>query len=172
MQTIGAKAKALEIPRVTSLIYFGTLVGVAVIMPFFPFQGITGPIVNAVILIAVVVLGLNKALLICMLPSMVALSVGLLPAALAPMIPFIILGNMVLAFAFSKLYKNNFWVAVGVASLTKFTFIFLTGKILIEYFINSSISSKILAIISWPQFLTALAGGVIAYTFLKIIKRI
>lgn len=172
MQTQRAKARAIEMPKVADLIYFGTLTGIAVIMPFFPFQGVTGPIVNAIILIAVIILGLNKALLICLLPSMIAFSTGLFPVVLAPMIPFIILGNMVLAFVFSKLYKNNFWVAVGLAAFAKFVFIFLAGKILITFFINSQVSSKILAMISWPQLLTALAGGVIAYTFLKIIKRI
>ncbi|MFA7662748.1 MAG: iron hydrogenase [Patescibacteria group bacterium] len=165
-------SRAISIVGVMDLIYFGTLSGLAIMMPFFPFQGLTGPIVNAIILIAVVILGLRRALLICILPSMVALSSGLLPFVLAPMIPFIILGNMLLAIVFEKLYKQNFWSAVGVGALAKFGFIFVAGQIVIKFFINQTVSSKILALISWPQFLTALGGGVIAFVFLKTIKKI
>jgi hypothetical protein len=167
-----AEAKAVSLVGVMDLIYFGTLSGIAIIMPFFPFQGLTGPIVNAIILIAVVILGLKKASLICFLPSVVALSSGLLPFVLAPMIPFIILGNIILALVFAKFYKQNFWLAVGFGSLAKFGFIFITGQIVINFFINQALSSKVIALISWPQLLTALGGGVIAFIFLKTIKKI
>ena len=75
-------------------IQFIALVGVATIAPLFHQQWVTGPIVNAMFIMAVALLGVQNAILLCLLPSTIALSVGLLPAILAPVIPFIIISNV------------------------------------------------------------------------------
>jgi len=82
------------------------LLGIAIAAPMiFNQQLITGTIVNATIIVGVCLLGPTNALLIGLLPSSVALATGVLSPALAPMIPFIIVGNTILALTFHYLRK-------------------------------------------------------------------
>jgi len=69
----------------------GVLLIAATFAPLINIQWITGPIVNATILIAAATTGGVGAMLVGMVPSTIALAVGLLPSPLAPMVPFIIL---------------------------------------------------------------------------------
>ena len=132
---------------------------------------IRGPIVNATLFIAAATLGPQRAILIGLIPSMIALSAGLLPAVLAPMIPFIMLSNAILIMTFSALKKKNYWLNVAIGSTLKFIFLFATSSIVINLLIKKEIAQQVALIMSWPQLLTALAGGVIAYPIIKLIKR-
>ncbi len=87
------KTLILNKKMVINLTAFLFLTSVITIAPLFHFQPVTGPIVNAILFIAVSLLGIEYALLIGLIPSVIALSTGLLPAILAPMIPFIMLSN-------------------------------------------------------------------------------
>ena len=102
---------------------------------------------------------------------MIALSAGLLPAILAPMIPFIMLSNAILIMTFSALKKKNYWLNIAIGSTFKFLFLFATSSIVINLLIKKEIAQQVALIMSWPQLLTALAGGVIAYPIIKLIKR-
>ena len=100
--------KVLSHTLVQTLIF----IGLASIVPLFPLQGVVGPIVNALLYIAVIFLGVRYALLVCIFPSIISLSTGLLPVVLAPMIPFIILGNIILVIVFAYFKEKDYWVAV------------------------------------------------------------
>jgi hypothetical protein len=147
-------------------------VGLVSIAPLFPLQGIAGPIVNALLYIAVIFLGVRYALFVCIFPSIISLSTGLLPVVLAPMIPFIILGNIILVLLFAYFKEKSYWLGVVVASVAKFIFIFAASQVIIDKFLPSNIAPAIANMMSWPQLFTALLGGVIAYAFLKFIKKI
>lgn len=155
-----------------ALIQFIVLAGVATIAPLIGQQAITGSIVNAVLFITVSVLGLQAAILAGLIPSLVALSVGLLPLVLAPMIPFIMVGNITLVLVFDYLRKRNYWLGMISASILKFLFLFSTSSIMVNLILKKEIAQKMAVIMAWPQLLTALAGGLITYLFLKSIKRI
>ena len=91
-----------------NIIYLTKFVLLLVIATFAPAIGfhsqwITGPIVNAVLILSVFMVGARGALLIGMLPSTIALSTGLLSVVLAPMIPFIIISNSILILILSSL---------------------------------------------------------------------
>jgi len=58
-----------------------------IIFPLFHNQFMAGPMVNAVLFIMPFFLGLRDSMLLAMLPSVVALAVGLLPALAAPFLP-------------------------------------------------------------------------------------
>ena len=147
-------------------------VGLASIAPLFPLQGIVGPIVNALLYIAVIFLGVRYALFVCIFPSIISLSTGLLPMVLAPMIPFIILGNIILVLVFAYLKEKSYWLGVVVASVLKFLFIFAASRVIIDNFLPPNIAPAIANMMSWPQLFTALLGGVIAYTFLRFIRKV
>ncbi len=166
--------KAITLERATwkTAVWFTSLMLVALILPrFIHNQFITGPIVNATLFIGAITLGSGSSMLIGLAPSVVALSSGLLPIALAPIVPFIMISNAILVFVFSYLQKTNYWFGVILSSLIKY--IFLYGSSLI---ITQLITQKIVAIkaaatmMAWPQLVTALLGGIIAFGVIKILK--
>ncbi|MFA5431789.1 MAG: iron hydrogenase [Candidatus Paceibacterota bacterium] len=146
-----------------SLVQFSVLLLLVVFAPLINNQLITGTIVNASLLMAVVLLGMRGAVLLCFLPSIISLSFGLLSMVMAPMVPFIILGNIILVHAFNLLRERNFFLGLITAALLKFSFLFLISNFVISLFIKQSVADKIVVMMSYPQLLTALMGGVIAY---------
>lgn len=149
------------------------MVVLAVLFPLFPLREISGPLVNALLFIAVVILGVRNALLICFLPSIISVSVGILPLVALPLVPVIILGNVLLVLLFNYFYKKNFWLGVVSASLVKFIFIYSLATLLVAEFISSPQLAKIVGqTMGYLQLISALLGGVIAWVFLKFIKRI
>lgn len=163
---------AIKKETALNLFCFAALIGTATLAPLLGHsQAITGPIVNATLFVAVVLFGSQGALLVGLVPSLIALSVGLLPPVLAPMVPFIMLGNTILVLVFSYLRQKNYWLGVFFASILKFTFLFATSSLVVNLLSKKELAQKAAAMMSWPQFLTALAGGVLAYLFLKSIKK-
>ncbi|MFA6307975.1 MAG: iron hydrogenase [Patescibacteria group bacterium] len=158
--------------KTITAVQFLTLLSIATIAPLFHQQWLTGPIVNAMFLIAVVLLGSQNAILLALLPSTIALGVGLLPAVLAPMIPFIIISNVTFILGFHYLREKNFWLAVAVASVLKFAFLWATSFVVISLLLKKELATNVSAVMSWPQLATALIGGLLAYIFLKKIKKI
>lgn len=165
------KTFALNRKNFLTVTQFISLVGVAVIVPLFHQQAITGPVVNATLFISVTLLGVQNAILVGLIPSLVALSTGLLPPVLAPMIPFIMVGNTILIIVFGYLKEKNFWLGIVTASVLKFLFLFSTSSIVINLLLKKEIATKVATMMSWPQLLTALVGGIIAFMFLKSIKK-
>lgn len=152
------------------LAIFAGFLGISIIAPFFKQQLVTGPIVNAVLFLSTAVLGIGAGVLIGFLPSMVSAFAGLLPMPLLPMIPYIIMSNAILVLIFGFLLKKNFWLGVVSASFIKFLFLFLSSSFVINFFIKKALPAKIVAMMTWPQLITALIGGVIACFLLKIVK--
>ena len=170
------KILALSKTQSISLIQFGTLLAISLLAPFFHFQPITGPIVNACLFIATAILGVQAGIMLGLLPSLVALSVGTLPTPLAPMVPFIMASNAILVVVFAWCQTSvrhmsdtvKFGVAVVMASILKFLFLFSTSYIVIHLIAQKPIAQKAATMMSWPQLTTALLGGLIAFVFLKL----
>lgn len=135
-------------------------------------QLITGPLVNAILFISVFLLGPQGAVLVGLIPSVVALSAGLLPLPLAPMVPFIMISNTILVLTFYHLNRANFWLGIAGASLLKFLFLFGTSYFVVNFITQQTIAQKAAAMMSWPQFVTALGGGALAYLLLRSLKKI
>ncbi|OGY87474.1 MAG: hypothetical protein A2233_00935 [Candidatus Kerfeldbacteria bacterium RIFOXYA2_FULL_38_24] len=160
-------------PRLTAqAVQIVALVGIAVTAPLLQMQVLTGPLVNATLFIAVVMVGWKKAFVVALFPSLISLAVGLLPAVLAPMVPFIILSNMILILLFDLWRKKSYWLSIGVASVVKFIFLYVASLLVIKLWVAQPVATKLASMMSWPQLITALAGGVIAYVFLKAVKRV
>jgi len=132
-------------------------------------QGITGPLINAILLVAAMVLSPSSALMIGLIPSVVALSRGLLPLPLAPMVPFIMLSNSVYVIVFSLLRKKSFAAAVVTASTAKFGLLYAVSQIILPTLLSGKFLTKAGMMMSWPQLMTALAGGIIAWLVARVI---
>jgi hypothetical protein len=84
------------------------------------------------------------------------------------MVPFIVLGNISLVYIFSLLRKKNFFLRLIPAALVKFSFLFLVSNFLISFFIKQNVADKIAIMMSWPQLITALMGGVAVYLIISL----
>lgn len=144
----------------------------ALALPFFHSQYITGPLVNAVLFLAAALSGSVGVFFIAMVPSVVALSAGTLPAVLAPAVPFIMLGNAILAAVFMMIWRKNFWLAAVSASFAKFIFLFGCSQIVIDLLSKKQAAVAAVSMLGLSQLATALAGGLIAWAVLKKMKRI
>lgn len=164
------KILIIENKAIFTLVKIFLLVSAATLAPLFNQQFIAGPMVNAALFISVFLLDKHNAILIGLIPSLIALSTGLLPPVLAPMIPFIMAGNTILILTFSYLKEKNFWLGVISASFLKFIFLFSASSIVINLLLKKEIAAKVALMMSWPQLLTALSGGLLAYLFLKFFK--
>jgi hypothetical protein len=155
-----------------ALMTLAILVCVAVVAPLFIKQQlVAGTIVNATLIIGVSLLGARDGLLIGLLPSSIALATGLLSPALAPMIPFIIIGNALLVLAFNYLSKINFWVGAIVGSVVKFAFLYGTSTVVIGLLINKQVAPAVAQMMAWPQLVTAVAGGILAFGVIRLLKK-
>jgi len=147
------------------------LIAVAGFAPYLGNQFITGTLVNASLIVATVLTSQRKAIIVGLLPSIISLSTGLLPAVLAPMIPFIMIGNLILIYTFDAL-KKNYFLAFGSAAVVKYLFLLTSSFLVINLISKSEIAEKAALMMSWPQLVTAILGGLVAGVFLKTIKKI
>jgi hypothetical protein len=162
----------LQKVNINYIIKFIALIGIATAGPLIGIhsQWVTGPIVNATLILAVYAVGIRGALLMGILPSTIALSSGLLPAMLAPMVPFIILGNTLLVLMIDWL-KKNYWLVLIFGATAKYLLLFFTSNVVIHLLVKQSLAITVSQMMSWPQFMTAIMGGVIAWGALKMWKR-
>jgi len=123
-------------------------------------QPITGPVVNFILLFTVVLNGFYSSMVIGALSPLIAFSRGILPAPLGPMIPFIILGNLVYIAVFAIARRKNKkplyqLLAVVLASVLKY----LVLSSAVKFFV--AVPAPIAQAMSFPQLITALLGGLI-----------
>jgi hypothetical protein len=156
---------------IVSAVRFLALLAVAVSAPALGSQLLTGTLVNAALFVATAWLGVGAALLIGIIPSIVSSVTGLLPAMMAPMVPFIMLGNAVLILSFSMLRKKSYWGGAVAGSLLKFAFLSVVSSYLITSFVGEKAADKIALMMSTPQLYTALSGALLAYVVLCITKK-
>jgi hypothetical protein len=135
-------------------------------------QYVTGPLVNALLILTVLWSGVSQALFVGMVTPMGAALSGILPLPLWIMIPFIALGNAAFVSLFGGLRGANRWVALAVAAVVKFALLYAAVTLLVAHPLSLMISGHaqaivvpqaIVAMMTWPQLLTAVAGGIIAF---------
>lgn len=158
----------LKVILTKKMALFVTLMMVVTFVPVIKQQMITGPIVNAGLFAAVILLDWRAGVLIGFLPSLFAVGFGFHPPIIFPLIPFIITSNIILVLVFSFLRKINYWLGIISASLFKFLFLSITSSFIISLFIKGPMGAKIAYMMSWPQLFTAICGGILAYLFLAV----
>jgi hypothetical protein len=173
------KEKALTAINETELVRFLGFATIAAGLPFLIHQQwITGPIVNAILILVLFLSGLRFALILAFVPSLMALASGLLPAILAPVIPFIMISNIIYIYILDRFYqrikneKKGYWVGLFFASSFKFLFLQLSFIFISNILIKEPVVLKVAQMLSWSQLFSAVTGGMIAWVILKKIKRI
>lgn len=153
-------------------IKFITLLVAAVFAPAIGIQALTGTIVNAALFVSASTLGIGAAILVGIIPSIVSFATGMLPAVLAPMVPFIIISNAILIAVFAAFKGKSFAQMVIIASVLKFAFLSAASMVVIKYLIPAKLASQVALMMSWPQLFTALSGGILAYFVLGMLRKI
>jgi len=120
-------------------------------------QPVTGPVVNATLFLAAWLVGPLFGAAIGALTPVVALWRGILAAPLAPMVPFIGVANALQVVAAAYLRRAHVAAAVGVAAVVKWAVLSVAVRTLVD------VPPPIAVAMQWPQLLTALAGGVLAW---------
>lgn len=128
-------------------------------------QPITGPLVNTILYLAAMIVGWQGGILIGILTPLIATLRGILPPPLAPLIPFIALGNSLMVVLFYWLKSKNKIIALIVASFVKFLILFGAVNLLIQ------VPPAISQMMSIPQLITALVGGIIALLVMAFLQK-
>jgi len=165
-------SKILAIAQKKSfLLNFLMLVVLFFVPAFVNNQAIVGPLVNATLLLGLIYLGQDQAFILAILPSTVALSSGLLPVVMAPLIPFIILSNIIYLKTFASLEKKHSSVlAVIVAAILKTLFLTIIVQTIMLNLLSPAISDKLVNMMTWPQLWTATVGGGLALLIKKYVR--
>lgn len=160
--------EAVKTQSVTKLIYIVISIGLLLIVPGLTQQQlIVGALVNAILLLTAVYVGPFEAALSGLIPSIVALSSGTLPLVLAPVLPFIMAANAVYVYVFSRFKSKQIMIAVIAASLVKFGLLYFSAHYIVSGLLQEAVASKAIIMMSWPQLVTAVLGGVIATQVMK-----
>jgi hypothetical protein len=77
------------------------------------------------------------------------------------------LSNAILVLTFSFLKEKNYWLAIGVSSFLKFIFLFSSSSLVINLLLKKELAQSVASMMSWPQLVTALLGGGLAWIILR-----
>lgn len=135
-------------------------------IPVFSSTFLIGSLVNACLLVAVETVGFKPALLIVTLAPIVAYFQQLLPLPIF-IIP-VALGNAIYIGVFFVSEKSNPWLRIGIAALSKMVFMYAAFSWLLTLIaIPAKLATGLMLVMSWPQFVTGVVGGILA----SIIKK-
>jgi len=68
--------------------------------------------------------------------------------------------------------SKGFAIGVVVGAALKFVFLFFSVSVISDLLIKQELAMKVAQMMSWPQFATAVSGGMLAFIALKWLKRI
>lgn len=139
-------------------------------------QFLVGPLINAILILATFICDTKWGVLTGLLTPILAWLVGQLPAPMAPFIPFIIIGNLVYVIAFGVLskYKYGKYIGILVGSFVKYLFLsFSATKVvyLLDVNIPKKVLEKLAIMMSTPQLVTAIIGGIFALILITLLAR-
>jgi hypothetical protein len=135
-------------------------------------QFLVGPLNNMVFILATLTGGLASGLAAAALSPVAATLLGIGP--LWPLVPFIILGNMTIVAVWYVLRRRRL-IALFAGAAAKFIVLY-AGIVLVAVPLILRLpqpqASVVSAMFSWPQLLTALAGGGLALALLPVVEKI
>lgn len=129
-----------------------------------------GTLVNACLLVAVETVGLVPAAVIAVVAPVAAYlqQMLLLPVFIIP----VAIGNFLLVAIYKGLISKGRMVSIGLAAFGKTGFLFAAFSWMLTFVnINPKLSASVLFVMSWPQLVTAILGGVLATLAMKRIRR-
>lgn len=169
----GAMASKYRVLTRTALLLTLTLLfqSIRLIVPLPPILStfFIGSLVNSCILLAVATAGVRSAIAIAILAPIIAYFQQLLfmPIFIVP----VAAGNVLYALIFSVKKRWGYWPTLSLAAIVKTICLYSSFYWLISIIaIPKSVAVGIIFIMSWPQLITAIAGGFIAFVIIQRFK--
>ena len=173
-KTTGHQTKSM----ILAALFLGMMIVIQLLGRFNPdFSRIfVGPMMNALFLMAVIFCGRRYGILLAVISPLMAFMTGQLNPALAPLIPFIMLGNLALVIPFSFLQKNFSRSVIGiiVGSGLKIFVMYMAARYAVPVFglpISPALQQKLPVAFGIVQFYAALLGGAIALGLDRVLKK-
>ncbi len=132
-------------------------------------QLVTGTAVNAVLLISLSTIGVLEASAIGCITPIVAFLVGIIQPPMAPVVPFIVMSNLVLIWIVYGLRRKNIYIQIILASVGKFLFLVVAVRLILTQFLPAPVWEKVAVAFGVTQLFTALAGGFLAILVTKLL---
>ncbi len=129
-------------------------------------QPVTGPAVNAMLLLAAMLVGMGSGVFVGVFTPVIAFYRGILPPVLAPMVPFIAISNALFVIVFVLLRSRNVFLALGVAAVVKFAVLATAVRVFVP-----DVPPPVAAMMGTPQLITAIAGGLVALAVYRLVIR-
>ena len=144
-------------------------------------QLFTGPLVNMMLILTSLIITPAAGALLGAITPVVAVVRGQLPSFLLPMIPFIIIANALFVMVFSLLRSRQSsnvnvlmstaaWLGLLCGAIVKFIILYYTTRFTLPILLGANVSDKLLAMMSLPQFFTAVAGGAFAFLIYNMLR--
>jgi hypothetical protein len=136
-----------------------------------------GPLITTLIFLTTYISGLSLGILIGILIPVLGILVGVVSGPFIPFVPIMILGNVILVIAFGILmYRGRTFLYTGIAlsSFLRYLFMTFSSKYLVNIFnlnLPQKILQQVLMLLSTPQLINALIGGIIAIIIIEIINK-
>jgi hypothetical protein len=138
-------------------------------MPPFLSTILIGSLMNTCLLVATGAVGFRFTLMIVMVAPVVAYFQQVLP--LPMFIVPVAVGNSIYIGLFLIGHKWRFWLRIGVIALAKAIFMYGSFTWLLTFIaIPSKVAAGLLFIMSWPQLVTGIIGGIISASIIKRLK--
>ncbi len=131
---------------------------------------VTGPAVNAVLLVGAVHPGMPGGILIGSLTPWAALGLGILNPVAAPLVPVIMTANAVFVAVFGIMRNRSIYLAALTAAAAKYLVFYISINCLLGLF-GIRIPSPLLAAFQLPQLFTALIGGGLGVAAIRILEK-
>ncbi len=169
------RRKTLLLTRLVLLIAI-TLIIEMVALP----QLLTGPLVNFMLVLTALITGMTGGIALGCITPLIALMRGQLPAVLAPFVPFILVGNGLYILLFTAFCNRRCglplrswraWLGLLLGSAAKFAWLFSAARLLMPLLLAKSLPEKVIAVMTFPQLVTALTGGTAALLFHALLVR-
>ncbi|MFA5249912.1 MAG: hypothetical protein WC371_00685 [Parachlamydiales bacterium] len=137
-----------------------------IVLPLLKIQLVVGTLINALLFLSVMYFGLKQTIIIGLIPSLISLAVGFLPFFIAPFVPFIMAGNLLLAVLFAFLQNQKYLVRALLAALAKGLFLCGAAYVL-SFYLSSEQALAVSSIFGLVQLATAFFGAGLAYVVLR-----
>ncbi len=135
------------------------LLALAITVQQLKIQWLTGPGINAILILAAAYTDTYSASILGLLTPVMAFLFGIMPIAIV--VPFIMISNIIYILFYKLQYSNNIFVAISLASIMKFLVLAFAVKFII------SVPPGVAYALSTPQLFTAVLGGAIASLIIK-----
>ena len=137
--------------------------------PFITMFGI-GSAVNACLLVAALFVGVRAALLMAVIAPVVAYLQQMLPVPI--LIAPVALANGVYVVAFYYLQRKQPWFAVAAAALAKMASMYVAIDWLLQFVaLPDRIAALLRLMLSWPQLVTGVIGGVLCLIIAERLRK-